>query len=73
MKAEIEIKIILKNGVEITLKDEDARELYNKLDGLFSPKKEFIPYPYPVYREPYYYKWGTCTGDSITITCNEAQ
>jgi hypothetical protein len=69
MNIKIEVKIKLKTGKEITLNNDDARELYYKLHELYG-YRNYIPY------YPNIYDWKTytipCTGtfstDSITIS-----
>ena len=66
------------NGKEIELTMEEARELRDQIDGLFSKPVEsspvIIPYPYypvPDYRRPWiepYYPVITCGGSDTTTT-----
>ena len=58
MKAEVQLKIKMENGVEVILNVEEAKELFFKLKEIFEEKTEFIPYPtYPVYPTYPTYPW----------------
>lgn len=64
---DINITIKLKDR-EITLSQDEARDMYDKLCELFheSNFKEYIPIYYPSYPSyPYPYWWG-----QPTVTCN---
>ena len=79
-KKEIKVKLQLKfkNGKELTLGEEEAKELYDKLDDLFGQKTEYHPY-YPVIwydcgwrKNPYYVNTPPNTGDYWKVTCGDS-
>ena len=58
MNTEIQVKIKMENGVEVTLDVNEARELHAKLGEIFDKKieKEYIPYPsFPYYPPTIWY------------------
>ena len=72
--AKIQIKIKTKDGKNIILENDEAKELYNELCKIYGKEKttEYIPWTYPLY--PYYYNEPiTCapftTTGNIEITC----
>jgi len=74
MSIKIEIKLKLDNGTDITLSDEDAKNLYLKLKEIYHKEPiTYIPYyptPYPWYRSYPTAPWTyTITNDG---TCNAA-
>jgi hypothetical protein len=49
----MQLVITLEEGKKLELSEEEAKELYGKLNMIFGEKKEYIPYPtYPTY--PWY-------------------
>jgi len=46
MNTTIEVRIKIDEKTEITLKSEDAKELYFKLKDIFEIKTEYIQYPF---------------------------
>ena len=62
MNTEIQVKIKMENGVEVTLDVNEAKELHAKLGEIFDKKieKEYIPYPtFPYYSPTIWYNDGT--------------
>lgn len=61
---ELELKIKLDSGKKFTLDDDEARELYQKLHGLYGS-----PVVYPQY-VPWYtpYRWFNTTDSTTTCT-----
>ena len=63
MNVKIEVKIKMKNGKEVTLNNDDARELYFRLKDIYDhPVITITPYVPTIY--PF---WSSSTG---TISCN---
>ena len=77
MDVNIEVKIKMDKGKEIILKDEEARELFLKLKGIYEKEKttEYVPwYPYypnaPFYPVTYSYETWSSSDNTISISCN---
>jgi hypothetical protein len=72
MEVNVLIEFKLKGGKTLTLKKEEADELYNALKDVFEPNviKEYVPYYYPQYPQyPYIVdNWWTAPQPSYKIT-----
>jgi len=62
-KAEIKKVVLQLDDKEIELSVEQAKKLKSLLNELFGKEKEtifidrYVPNPYPVYPQPYYWRW----------------
>ena len=74
MNVNIEIKIKLDKGKELTLSGDDAKELYLKLKEIYEERhiKEYVPYPYQPYRWPWYVTTIYGTSGTYTITQSDS-
>jgi hypothetical protein len=72
MKIDVEVKIKLEKGKQISLKNQDARELYEKLKEIYE-KKEINWYPYYPTTYPTYptVTYKTTSGCATIITNEE--
>jgi len=74
MKLNVEVKIKMDNGKEVTLKSEDARELFYELKEIFGKEREIIPVAYPTYDRPWWWPyqpriWSNTAG-TISMNCS---
>ena len=60
--------IELPDGKEITIKPDDAEQLYRELDKIFGRKTEYVPYYR--YTKPWYYDF--YSGNALTTGNNTA-
>lgn len=78
MEAKIQVKIKMEKGKEITLNQEEAKELFLKLKEIYDQPEKITYIPtYPIYRDwtwkpvPYTPCWTTTAG-TATITYSTA-
>jgi len=72
MEVQINVKIKIGKGKEVTLSNTEARALYNQLKEIYeSPVSPWVIYPWR-WEWPYTYYPVTLSGDSTTIGYDKA-